>query len=108
LHPRKSALGAREGCLMKTSRWLERKYGYRSKLRGFRIRVTATKTFDGKGGIEFGFYRFGFYQGLEEAHGIEEACYGRDGMGEACKNSYANDLSYLGACSFKRQRFSLK
>jgi hypothetical protein len=42
-----------------------------------------TKTFDGKEGIEFG-----FYQGLEEAHGIEEAWYGRDGMSEACKNSY--------------------
>jgi hypothetical protein len=63
----------------------------------------ATKTFDGKGGIEFG-----FYQGLEEAHGIEEAWYGRDGMNEACKNSYVNDLSYLGACSSKRQRFILK
>jgi hypothetical protein len=68
---------------MKTSRWLERKYGYRSKLRCFRIGVTATKTFDGKGGI-----KFGFHQGLEEAHGIEEAWYGRDGMSEACKNSY--------------------
>lgn len=76
---------------MKTSRWLEREYGYRSKLRGFRIRVTATKTFDGKGGT-----KFGFHQGLEEAHGIEEAWYGRDGMSEACKNSYVNDLSYLG------------
>ena len=56
LYPRKSALGVREGCLMKTSRWLERKYGYRSKLRCFRIGVTATKTFDGKGGIKFGFH----------------------------------------------------
>jgi hypothetical protein len=44
-----------------------------------------TNTFDGKGGIEFGFYRYGFHQGLEEAHGIEEAWYGRDGMSEACK-----------------------
>lgn len=61
------------------------------------------KTFDGKGGIEFG-----FYQDLEEAHGIEEAWYGSDCMSEACKNSYANDLSYLGACPSKRQRFSLK
>jgi hypothetical protein len=79
LHPRKSVRGAREGCLMKTSRWLERKYGYRSKLRGFQIPITATKTFDGKGDIEFG-----FHQGLEEAHGIEEAWSGRDGMSEAC------------------------
>jgi hypothetical protein len=63
----------------------------------------ATKTFDGKGGI-----KFGFHQGLEEAHGIEEAWYGSDGMSEACKNSYANDLSYLGARPSKRQRFSLK
>jgi hypothetical protein len=28
--------------------------------------------------------KFGFHQGLEEAHGIEEAWYGRDGMSEAC------------------------
>jgi hypothetical protein len=95
----------------------------------------ATKTFDGKGGIEFG-----FHQGLEEAHSIEEAWYGSEplqglgetriryllsrqrsssplrgseshaicSMSEACKNSYVNDLSYLRACSSKRQPFSLK
>jgi hypothetical protein len=39
--------------------------------------------------------KFGFHQGLEEAHGIEEAWYGRDGMSEACKNSLSIPKRYI-------------